>query len=227
MSLINTSVRYAKIGFSYTRRIIAPFFFGITLNWLFGFIVMIGWLRSISIANSLPAMLLIALFFVGFPFLYFWLARGHAVKKGLEIIYTESNELVSKAVGMVVSSVVKSSKSLENAGIFKSGSGKKQGVKKAVEFIQQLENIEEKLPGPIRRILKFVLERIPFKEFLIEVSAEMELSSGNLSEIQPMVQEKVDKYVVEELIGANLNWFWGLVGINGLVMYLAWTFVIG
>jgi hypothetical protein len=227
MSIINTSVRYAKIAFSYTRRILAPFFFGIALNWIFAFVVMFGWLRSISIANSLPAMLLITLFFIGFPFLYFWLARGYAIKKGLEFIYEESDKVVSKAVGMVVSTAVNSSEKLDNLGIFKGGSGKKKGVKKAVDFIQQLEMIEDKLPRPIRRILKFVLERIPLKDFLVEIGEEMELSSANLTEIQPKVQEKVDKYVVEELIGANLNWFWGLVIINGLVMYLSWIFVIG
>lgn len=227
MGFINTSVQYAKIAFSYTRRILAPFFFGIVFNWIFTFVVMFGWLRSISVGNSLLAILLIVLFFVGFPFLYFWLARGYAIKKGLEFIYEESNAVVSKAVGLVVSSAVNGSETLDNLGIFKSGSGKKKGLKKAVDFIQQLEMIEDKLPRPIRRILKFVLERIPLKDFLGEIGEEMELSSANLTEIQPKVQEKVDAYVVEELIGANLNWFWGLVLINGLVMYLSWLFVIG
>ncbi len=227
MKIVDTSVYYAKVAFRYTRRIVAPFFFGITLNWLFALIFMVGWLRSISVANSVPALLMAALFFAGFPFVYFWLARGYAVKKGLEFIYQGSNEIVSKAVGMVVSTAINSTEKIDNLGIFKSGNGSKQGVQKPKNFIQRLEEIESKLPRPIRHILHFLLERIPFKAFLTEVGQEMELSSSNLEEIKPKVQEKVDTYVVEELIGANLNWFWALVIINVLVMYLSWAFVAG
>ncbi len=221
--IVDTTMSYAKIALGYTRRLIAPFFFGITLNWLFAFIFLIGWIQTMTAGNSIPALVLGVLFFAGFPFLYFWLARGYAVRKGLEYVYKGSEGIVSKAVGMVVSASINSSASLQNSGIFK-GKGKNSGgVKGAMNFIKQ---IEEKLPRPIRYILKFVLEQLPLQSIVMEIGQEMALTPDNLEEIKPKVQEKVNDYVVNELIGADLSWFWILAVINLGVIYLSWAYVI-
>ncbi|MGB0864436.1 MAG: hypothetical protein ACPG19_08450 [Saprospiraceae bacterium] len=222
MSILSTSVEYGKIALGYTRRIIAPFFFGITLNWLFAFLFLVGWASAASLWNSAPALLLMAIFFAGFPFLYFWLARGYAIRKGLEYIYKGSEGVVSQVVGLVVASAVTSSDNVESSNIFKKGAS--GGVKKAGTFIKK---IEEKLPRPIRAILKFLLEQMPLQNMIVEVSEEVALKSENLDEIKPKVQEKVDIYVVDVLIGADLSWFWILAVLNIVAMVLSWYFVIG
>ena len=220
MSLLDQSLSYAKIAWGYTRRVIAPFFFGITLNWLFAFIFLIGWISTMTATNSLPAILLMAAFFVGFPFLYFWLARGYALRKGLELVYKGSEDVISKVLNVVVSASVNSSTALENSGLFIKSKGKKNGgIKGAINFIKQ---IEDKLPRPMRRILKFLLEQLPFQSILLEIGETMELNSSNLSQIQPKVKEKVDSYVIDELLGADLSWFWLLVIGNIGVMFLSW-----
>ncbi len=218
MSLASKTGEYAKIAFGYTKRVIAPFFFGITLNWVFALVFFIGALSSISFVNSIFRLLLIAAFLVGFPFLYFWLARGYAVKKGLELVYKGSKSVVAKAVGVVVSATVTAPSDVQNSSVF----SKKNTVKGAASFIKQ---INDKLPRSIRRILRFVLEQVPLQAMILEVGDEIALTSENLEEIKPKVQEKVDEYVVNELIGADLTWFWGLAIINIAVMLVSWFYL--
>ena len=218
MSIVSKTGEYAKIAFGYTKRVIAPFFFGITLNWVFALVFFIGALSSISFENGIFRLILIAVFLGGFPFLYFWLARGYAVKKGLELVYKGSEGVVAKAVGVVVSATVTEPSDVQNSSIF----NKKNAVKGAVSFIKQ---INDKLPRSIRRILRFVLEQVPIQAMILEVGDEMALTSENLEEIKPKVQEKVDSYVVNELIGADLTWFWGLAIINIAIMFLSWYYL--
>ena len=218
MSIVSKTGEYAKIAFDYTRRVIAPFFFGITLNWIFALVFFVGTFSSISLENGVFRLILIAAFLVGFPFLYFWLARGHAVKKGLELVYKGSEGVVAKAVGIVVSATVTEPSEVENSSIF----NKNNAVKGAVSFIKQMN---DKLPGPIRRILRFVLEQVPLQSIILEVGDQMALTPDNLDAIKPKVQEKVDEYVVNELIGADLTWFWGLAVINIAVMVLSWIYL--
>ena len=218
MSIASKTGTYAKIAFGYTKRVIAPFFFGITLNWVFALVFFVGGLSSISLENGIFRFILIAAFLVGFPFLYFWLARGYAVKKGLELVYKGSEGVVAKAVGVVVSATVEEPNDVENSSFF----SKKNTVKGAVSFIKQ---ISDKLPRPIRRILRFVLEQVPIQAMILEVGDEMALTSENLEEIKPKVQGKVDEYVVNELIGADLTWFWGLAVINIGIMFLSWMYL--
>lgn len=219
MSLLSTSAAYAKIAWSYTSRVIAPFFFGITVNWVFALVFFVGALNSISLANGVPRFVMTAAFLVGFPFLYFWLARGYAVKKGLELLYKGNEAIVSKTVGLVVTASVEEEGEVENSGFFKS---KTKAVKGAANFIKQLS---EKLPSPIRRILTFLLEQMPLQAMILEVGNSVALKSENIETIKPLVQEKVDDYVVNELIGADLSWFWILVVLNGAAMYLSWVYL--
>jgi hypothetical protein len=140
----------------------------------------------------------------------------------IEYIYKGSESVVSSAVGLVVSSAVMSSDNVGSSNIFKKGAS--GGVKKAGAFIKK---IEEKLPRPIRAILRFLLEQLPLQNMIVQVGEEVALKSENLEEIKPKVQEKVDTYVVETLIGADLSWFWILAVLNVVAMGVSWYFVIG
>ena len=218
MSIRSKTGEYAGIAFGYTKRVVAPFFFGITLNWVFALVFFVGGLSSISLENGIFRLVLIAAFLAGFPFLYFWLARGYAVKKGLELVYKGSEGVVAKAVGVVVSATIQEPSDVKNSSIFNG----KNAVKGAATFIKK---INHKLPGPIRRILRFVLEQVPLQAMILEVGDQVALTSENLEEIKPKVQEKVDAYVVDELIGADLTWFWGLAIINIAVMFFSWFYL--
>ena len=221
MSVFSKSVEYSKITLGFAWRVIMPFLFGIILNWLFAVFFMFSWLRSISIANSVPAMVMIAIFCVGFPWTYFWLARGHAIKKGLEFLYGGSQGIVAKVVGLAVESAVASKEKGQDGQVFKKG--KKKGVAKAGSYVKK---VQEKVPRPIRMILVFILEQLPLKHMLMQVGEEVTLKSDNIEEIKPKVQEKVDSFVINVLIGADLLWFWLLTGVNLLLMFVAVRYVI-
>ena len=213
MSVLTKSAAYAKIATIFLFRMIVPFVFGIILNWIFSIFFLGQWFGDVSWWNTIPTLLLMVLFLAGFPFAYFWLGRGHATKKGIEVLYKGSHPIVSKMVGLVVTKVVKNSSKASESTVFK-----KKGVKKTGEILKQ---IDAKVPRFVKWILSFILIQTPIQSFLVEVGKDIELKPENLPIIIPKVQEKVDTFVVEELIGVGLLGFWVLVGINVVVMVLA------
>lgn len=217
MSVLSESVRLSKIAFKTVMAILAPFVLGLLANLIFVIVFLVEWLRDISWGNSLPALLALALFLVGFPFLYFWLARFYAIRKGVEWVYRSSSGLVARVVRVVVKAAVVSTDAIDN-GIFKGG--EKGGVRHASAFVRQAT---ERIPRPIRAILVFILEQLPLQHFLVEVSNEITLRPDNLDEIYPRVQEKVDNFIINGLIGADPLFIWILALTNALAMFAcAW-----
>lgn len=209
MSILRKSANYAKVGAVFLIRMILPFVFGIILNWVFAIMFLWQWLRDVSWANSIPSILIFAIFLVGFPFTYFWLARGHAVKKGIEVLYRGGSHLIlSKVIAQIVKTIVNKGGKVENSKFFKN-----KGVNKSKEFIKKTG---ERVPRFVRWIVEFVLRQVPLQNLLLDVGEEIELKPENLPVIIPKVQERVDAYVIEELIGAGMLWFWLLVGVNVL-----------
>ena len=217
MSILKKSATYARIASVFAFKLIIPFLFGILLNWIFVFFFSGKWLGDVSWFTSLPTLLVMALFLIGFPGLYFLLGQKHATKKGLAILYKGSHPLVSKVVGSVVTKAVNSSEKATNSTIFN-----KKGVKKAGSFVKGLS---EKTPRSVRWIVEFVLAQTPIQSFLVETSKEVELKSDNLGAVIPIVQKKVDTFVEEELIGVGLMGFWVLLLSNIGVMVLTWWLV--
>lgn len=217
MSILSKSAYYAKEAFKFVMRIILPFAIGILLNWIFAFVFLINWIGEASWSSSIPTILMTALFVGGFPFLYFWLGRGNALRQGAAGLYKSGHDTIEKLVGSITKAAVLGS---ATAGLGTVFSGDKVKDKKG--FIQKLE---DKLPRPIRFILSFILEEIPIAAALTEVSKTTELKKENLEVINPIVQRRIDEYVEDKLIGDSVTFFWILVGLNGIVMASAWYFL--
>jgi|GEM_PF-2119956 len=216
MSILSKSAYYAKEAFKFVMRIILPFVAGILLNWIFALVFFANWLGNASWGSSISTILMTALFLVGFPFLYFWLGRGNALRQGAAGLYNSSHDTIEKLVSSITKAAVKSS---EKTGLGTVFSGDKVKDKKG--FIQ---NLEDKLPRSIRFILSFILEEIPIAAALTEVSKTTELKKENLDIINPIVQRRVDEYVEDRLIGDSKTFFWILVGLNFAVMLAGWYF---
>jgi hypothetical protein len=214
MSILSKSAYYAKETFKFIMRIILPFVAGILLNWIYAFVFLFKWFGVASWQSSVPAILMVALFLVGFPFLYFWLGRGNALRQGAAGLYNSSHDTIEKLVRNITQTAVSRS---EKTGLGSVFAGDKVKDKKG--FIQKLE---DKLPRPIRFILSFILEEIPIAAALTEVSQTTELKKENLEIINPIVQRRVDEYVEERLIGDSKTYFWILVGLNAAVMGAVW-----
>jgi hypothetical protein len=216
MSILSKSAYYAKEAFKFVMRIVLPFISGILLNWIFAFVFLFKWMGTASWQNSIPAIIMIAVFLAGFPFVYFWLGRGNALRQGVVGVYNSAHILVEKVVGNITQAAVFGS---EKTGLGATFAGDKLKDKKGF-----IKSIDEKLPAPIRIILSFLLEQVPIAATLREVSATTELKKENLAQIQPIVQKRVDEFVEDRLIGDSVTFFWILAGVNILIMAAVWYF---
>lgn len=217
MSVLSKSAYYAKAGIKFVMRIVLPFIVGIFLNWVFALVFFINWLGDATWKSSIFTILLTALFLAGFPFAYFWLGRVNALRQGAAGLYKSGHDTIEKLVGNITKAAVVSSQTTGLGAVF---AGDKVKDKKG--FIKSLE---DKLPGPIRFILSFVLEEIPIAAALKEVGETTELKKENLPVIQPIVQRRVDEFVEARLVGDSVTFFWVLVGVNVAVMGAAWYFL--
>jgi hypothetical protein len=217
MSLLSKSAYYAKEAFKFAMRIILPFMGGILLNWVFAFVFFVNWVGNANWNSSISTILMMILFLLGFPFLYFWLGRGNALRQGAVGLYHSSHGTIEKLVSSITKATVSSTEKTGFSAVF---SGDKVKDKKG--FIQKLE---DKLPRPIRFILSFLLEEIPIAAALREVSKTTELKKENLEIINPIVQRRVDEYVEERLIGDSVIYFWVLAGLNVITMIAVWFFL--
>lgn len=216
MSILSKSAYYAKEAFKFVMRIVLPFVLGILLNWIFAFVFLFKWIGAASWQNSIPAIIMIAVFLAGFPFVYFWLGRGNALRQGVVGVYKSTHVLIEKVVGNITKAAVYSS---EKTGLGSAFQGDKVKDKKGF-----IKSIDEKLPAPIRWILSFFIEQVPIAAALREVSATTELKRENLAQIQPIVQKRVDEFVEDRLIGDSVTFFWVLAAANFLTMATVWYF---
>ena len=217
MSILSKSAYFAKEAFKFAMRIILPFVIGILLNWIFALVFFINWLGDASWDSSISTILMTVLFLAGFPFAYFWLGRVNALRQGAAGLYKSGHDTIEKLVGNITKAAVVGSQTTGLGGVF---AGDKVKDKKG--FIKSLE---DKLPGPIRFILSFILEEIPIAAALKEVSETTELKKENLPTIQPIVQRRVDEFVEARLVGDSITFFWILVGVNVAVMVAAGYFL--
>ncbi|MFK7949838.1 MAG: hypothetical protein AB8G11_19770 [Saprospiraceae bacterium] len=217
MSILSKTAYYAKEAFKFAMRIILPFAIGIFLNWVFALVFFINWLGDATWSSSIGTILLTALFIVGFPFLYFWLGRGNALRQGAAGLYQSGHDTIEKLVGNITKAAVVGSQTTGLGSVF---AGDKVKDKKGF-----IKGLEDKLPRPIRFILSFILEEIPIAAALTEVGQTTELKKENLPTIQPIVQRRVDEYVETRLVGDSVTFFWILVGVNVAVMAAAWYFL--
>lgn len=213
MGFFSKTASYAGMAFSFAISVILPFFLGIGLNWIFALVFGFAWLSVADVWNSVPALILMAVFGLAFPFAYFWLARGHALRKGLVKLYDSSHDVIEKVTGTVVSAAIMGNQ----AGLVKGGKIKdKKGI---------INQLDEKLPRSVRSMLRFFLAYVPILGAIQEIGNEMELSNANLEVIKPKVQVKVDEYVKEELLDTSLSWFWMLLLVNIAAMVGTWFWI--
>ena len=203
--------------FSTAKWIILPFLFGITINAIYSLIFLGGWLSGGEWPTLPLVLLFFALFLIGFPLIYYWLAKKHAVKKGAALFYQTSKPLTSKAVEFVVSSYV-----MGNTAVEKGPKIIGDKIKDAAYYIQ---NMDDNVPAPMQKALKYLLEQVPIMSTINGLSGKMELTESNLPAINQEVNKSVDQYIQKEVIGASMIWFWALLIVNIAIMILAWMYL--
>lgn len=186
-----------------------PFLLAVVFNILFSLVFLGAWLDGASLADSPLAIVLFGMFLAGFPILYFWLGKKHAVDKGIGLIYNNAKPALHGVLNTVVSSLVlgnEFSKELDDS---------EGDVSRAKNYFN---NIDEKIPIELRGIFK----KVPIHEAVKEVSEEIEFSKENLSQIQMRVNEKVDRQIKSNLTYSSPIWMWLLLALNVLLIVMAW-----
>ncbi len=213
MRIKKLPIQAAKIGGAIIFKILFYLFIGVIINWIFGFVV----LWDVGDEQSGVKILLMLVFFLLFPAIYAWKARGYAITEGLSKIYNQSSGLLEGIVDSITRKVIEGQEKLSTkSGITSSVfSG-------AVGMVQK----SERLPRPIRWVVDLFLNRIPLKESLDKIGEEMELTSANMDKIQPRVFQAVDDFIKEDLLDTGKMWFWTLLAINIIAITLTWYFII-
>ena len=186
-----------------------PFLLAVVFNILFSLVFLGAWLDGASLSDSPLAIVLFGMFLAGFPILYFWLGKKHAVDKGISLIYNNAKPALHGVLNTVVSSLVlgnEFSKELDDS---------EGDVTNAKNYFN---NIDEKIPTELRGLFK----KVPIHEAVKEVSEEMEFSKENLSQIQTRVNEKVDRQIKRNLTYSSPIWMWLLMALNILLIVMAW-----
>ena len=211
MSIKSLSVKAAKIGSAIIFKILFYLAVGLLINWIFGCIVL--W----SVEDRTMKLVLMAVFFLGFPAVYAWKARGYAISEGLEEVYERSRDLLEGVVDRITGSVVEKHEQLgANAGIASS----------VFSGAVSLAKNAERLPRPIRWIIDFFLHRLPLHESLEKISQEVEFKTENMDLIKDRVFASVDEFITDDLLNTGKLWFWILLIINFLAIALTWFFLI-
>ena len=188
-----------------------PFLFAVLFNILFSLVFLGAWLDGASLAESPIALVCFLMFLAGFPILYFWLGKKHAIDKGIGLIYNNAKPALHGVLNTVVSSLVlgnEFSKELDEENT--------EDINKTKDYFR---NIDQKIPTELRGIFK----KVPIHEAVKEVSEEMDFTKENLSQIQMRVNQKVDKQINRNLTFASQIWMWLLMASNILIIVAAWN----
>ena len=201
---------YGSIALKIVFRILFFLLIGVCVNVAFGLL----FLFSDTSASYALKTGLVVLFLAILPLYYLWKARGQAITTGIRQIYIGGEGLVRKVVDGLVTSVIGSDDE-ENKVTSKLVSG-------AFALVRKTEN----LPLPIRWVLNYFMDKVPFQESFSQVAEEIEVNSENAELISDRVFEKVDDYIKDEVLNTGVIRFWITLALNLIVIGLVYYFFV-
>jgi len=186
------------------------FFFGGILNWVYSLRV----LFDLGDGSFLLKLLLALIFLAGFPFIYFWMGKTHAINIGLNQIYSTNEGFFERIITKITTIVINKTDGVSGiTGSVLSG---------AVGFAKT----SEKLPGPIKWVLNFFLSQVPLMDAINKAKSEVAFTSANADLAGSKVFEHISEYVKDELLDTGMQWFWMLLAINIAAIFLSYYFLI-
>lgn len=199
-----------KVAAKMTGTITLFFVLGGILNWAYSLRI----LFDLGDGSFLLKLLLALVFLAGFPFVYFWMGKSHAINIGLNQIYRSNEGFFEGIVTKITSGVI--SKTGGGSGITGGILNSAVGVAKTTE----------KLPTPIKWVLNFFLNQVPLMEAITKAKTEVAFTSENAEVAGSKVFEHVNEYVKDELLDTGMQWFWMLLAVNIAAIVLSYYFLI-
>ena len=207
----------SKLGlFGFAKKTILPFILGLIVNIILAFIFLGAWLNGATIESTPLGLILFACFLLLFPFLYFWMVRTYALRKGIEFVYQSSNSVSDQAIDTIVSSFVIGKETIDNtSGVVG------DTLNGAADYVKNMG-----VSKHIGKVLTLILSRVPIMSTLREIKEEVDFKEENLPLIQTRVKSSVADYIESELIGMPSFWLWGLILVNAGSIFLAWKYFV-
>lgn len=194
--------------------IVVPVVIGLVFNW--GFVLFMVFHAATSTTPPLWAWFWAALPVLAllFPFGYFWLAKSSAIRKGLRFVYDHAEGFVAGLADTAVGYLI----GLESAEHISSTAVQQAGglVKKAYE----------KMPSGIRRIVGFLMDRLPLLDWVEDIRSRVAFTAENRAALSAEMKGKMDTYVRQELLGADFPWLWVLAVLNLAAIVAVYLWVI-
>ncbi|WP_207761478.1 hypothetical protein [Leptospira perolatii] len=154
-----------------------------------------------------PVLLIILIFVLVFPGLYFIFGKKHGVSKALHSAINSNKgpitDYLSSKLGEKISSKMKSQD--QN----KQGSDRWKSLQEAV---LKLEDV----PNPLRFLLKSLLQKIRLADAVQKLAEKSKEGSSELSEaeLKEILKNNIDQAIQENLFVPELNWLYILLSIN-------------
>jgi len=156
-----------------------------------------------------PVTLMVLGFGICFPAAYLVLGKKHGVTKAVHYVINDNKEFVTD---YMVDRLFDYAAEKTAAGGMKKAVTASRVLEVLPRFIAGLEN----LPGPMRLLVRKLLDRIDFGGILTDVVEEMGSGSGELDmeTVSGTAKRTVNRIIEENVFVPDLKWFYILFAVN-------------
>lgn len=164
--------------------------------------------------NTFWAVSVLIIFIAGFPFLYFWLAKKTAVKKGLNyLINTNKVVLIEYILRKVFTQI--NDKVIDKSNVKKYFSGTDSVLKRM-----------KTAPRPVRWVLNSFINKIPFSESIAEFVEENPIDIDSLDDKGKALAEKINEKVDLSLFDEKSYHLLALIAVNFIAILLTSLYLV-
>ncbi len=196
-----------KTGFITLRSIMVVLGFGVLLNWIFAIVAAI----TASHLSALAIGLLVLVFVLGLPMVYFLIGKTYGIRRGLSYVIKEQKiAFFQYIIGKMLETSQATNLNYE---------GLKNQLVNTASWLNTL-------PQPFRWVAQYLIGKVPFNETLLEVVKSQDINMGNINTISESVAKKLDEKTTIDILEPDVKPFWVVVGLNIILMVLMVKFML-
>ena len=191
----------ARAGAIATGRIALITALGVLLNW--GFLLLKGgWLRS---QGTVIFVLLLALFSLVLPILYFVVGQKYALGTVLQLLFRQNKD---QLLGFFTTSAVTQYQQRVGPGT----------VASTTQISDIISRVIGSAPKPLRWVFQHLLKKIPLREQFLAATEGVDMKPENTPIITQRLNESLGSALEDRLFRPSLTLFWVLLVVNaGLI----------
>lgn len=200
-----------------TFKMLLAFIFVIALFLVFNILFVI--FKNIDHLGNISYLRLIVQILIGliFVFLSFWFVRSYIFINTISVVYKYLTPFFKKLTSVIIENVYSKSLNLS----------KTKHVGKVLDIGEILKNsYNNKVPRIVQRGIIFLINLIPFADFILIIQKEMKPNEGesfNNELMSEKLYEQTDRYIQDSIFGDNnLSWLLWLFPLNVVIQFLVY-----